>query len=382
MASRLKADIGVGIDLGSGSMKIAVIEERGEGLVLSHAGYCQLSSDCVRNGVVEESRAVRDAIRSVLPPSMPSHARCVVSIPTDQAQTKWISMPEMPADDYQAAVQLRSKKLFDLDGGPWTVCGAEPMPTSSDESVDALVIAVESAIVESRAETIASAGLLPTGAELEAQALLRLLDRTLERKNSPTREGSWTVVDLGLKRTQMLVVQNQRLQFHRGVRFGGNRFEAKLVENLALSNDEAVAQLYHEMSHLTPEGMFITAERRHVDMSQPLEALIREFTRLLRYFRSLHPERSYGGVLDNVLLCGGLSALSGLGEALQARLGLKVETLRPFSGLKIDLTTAQYLSVMRRQACFAVATGLALSGLQTPKQQGRSDDEFVWRRAS
>lgn len=373
---------GLGLDLGSSAVKFALIQTSPSGLVLRHAGIAKLAPDIVRDGVVLNPRALKETLRQLIPPHCGQVDRCTISVPSDQAQIRWVSMPEMPTHDFHAAVQMRARKVFDDTGAETTVRGSDPVPSFKQEGIDSLLISVATNVLETRAEAVAGAGLRPTNAELEAQALLRMLNRTLSRRNSPTREGSWTMVDFGMKRTQMLVVQNQRLQFLRGVRFGGSRFEAKLVENLGLSNDDAVAHLHHEKSFLSPEGHFVTPERKHVDMSQPLEALMREFTRLLRYFRSLHPERSYGGVLDNVMLSGGLSGMPGLSEAVEARLGLRVEVLRPFSGLRIDLETQEYLSVMQKQASFATATGLALSGLDESHKEGRSADEFVWRRAS
>ena len=116
-----------------------------------------------------------------------------------------------------------------------------------------------------------------------------------------------------------------------------------------------------------------------------MEKLTREFMRLLRYFRSLHPERSYAGILDHALICGGLASLTGLSEYLHSALELRVELARPLTGLVGKFDRESFQTITRRQEAYTVVIGLALSGLQGQSlAKGESDGgrEFAWTRAA
>jgi Tfp pilus assembly PilM family ATPase len=107
--------------------------------------------------------------------------------------------------------------------------------------------------------------------------------------------------------------------------------------------------------------------------------------RLLRYFRSLHPERSYAGILDHALICGGLASLNGLAEYLKSTLELRVEPARPLTGLVGKFDRESFHLITRRQEAYTVVIGLALSGLANTKTtQGETDGgrEFAWTRAA
>jgi Tfp pilus assembly PilM family ATPase len=107
--------------------------------------------------------------------------------------------------------------------------------------------------------------------------------------------------------------------------------------------------------------------------------------RLLRYFRSLHPERSYAGILDHIVICGGLASLSGFAEFLHEALEIRVERATPFSGMVGKFANDTFQVIANRQEAYTVVVGLALSGLKgRVKQHGDADgtSEFAWARTA
>lgn len=116
-----------------------------------------------------------------------------------------------------------------------------------------------------------------------------------------------------------------------------------------------------------------------------LEKLTREFLRLLRYFRSLHPERSYAGILDHVIICGGLASLPGFADYLHSVLELRVEKARPFAGMVGKFNKETFDVIANRQEAYTVGVGLALSGLQggiKTKGEIHGGREFAWARSA
>jgi len=256
------------------------------------------------------------------------------------------------------------------------------------EAAECLVIAVRRDIIDSRAEAVECAGLLPVGAELEAQAILRVVERRLREQSPLWRDASLTIIDLGANYTHMYVVQNQRLQFLRGVKFGSEGFSVTVAAELGIPKREAAELIGTGHTELSADGILqleVNGMPVRINVQTDLEKLTREFLRLLRYFRSLHPERSYAGILDHVLLCGGLAGLRGFAEYLQWSLGLRVERARPFSGMVGKFSKDSFESISTRQEAYTVAVGLALSGLEGTIQhrgENRARREFIWARGA
>jgi Tfp pilus assembly PilM family ATPase len=223
---------------------------------------------------------------------------------------------------------------------------------------------------------------------LEAQAILRVMERSLNERSALWRDASMTIIDVGGHNTHMYVVQNQRLQFIRGVKFGSELFVRAVSSGMEISLPEAEQVLNDPLTRLDSEGTLISAhgdEIKRTVLEADLQKLTREFLRLLRYFRSLHPERSYAGILDHVMISGGLVGLQGFGEYLEQTLGLRVERARPIAGMTAKVNPEAFQRIASRQEAFTVVMGLALSGIC--RKSGSVGDEyagneFAWTRAS
>jgi Tfp pilus assembly PilM family ATPase len=186
----------------------------------------------------------------------------------------------------------------------------------------------------------------------------------------------------------MYVVQNQRLQFMRGVKFGANLCGQAVAQALDIRFEEGNELLSSPGASVDPDGL-ATIETPdgtiRVNLSEPLEKLTREFLRLLRYFRSLHPERSYAGILDNMVVCGGLVGLDGLCAYFGKALGLKVESAQPIAGVIAKFNRESFQSISNRQEALAVVMGLALSGISqqvTEEAAEHAGHEFAWTPAA
>ena len=113
--------------------------------------------------------------------------------------------------------------------------------------------------------------------------------------------------------------------------------------------------------------------------------LTREFLLILRYCRSRHPERSYAGILDHIIVCGGLASLRGFAEYLHEALELRVERATPFAGMIGKFNRETFDVIANRQEAYTVVVGLALSGLKgriKHKGEANGSSEYAWARTA
>lgn len=385
-AESLFSRISLGLDLGTTVVKLVVARSSGDRLSIRQAGALELPPGSLENGVVRNPRAlgklIRDWCKGVGIGNLPT----VFSVPSSVAALRWIALPPVEGEERRSAARIKVRRHLPFPVDKAYLEATDPISTGSETSKQSLVIAVPREVVDSRAEAVMHAGLTPVAAELEAQAVLRVIDRRLSERSALWRNASLTIIDVGGRNTHMYVVQNQSLQFIRSVSFGSDLIADGVAGALEVPLEDAREYLLQPKTQLRPDGSLVVeidGGFAIANIATELEKLVREFLRLLRYFRSLHPERSYAGILDHLVLCGGLVGLKGFPEYLGNNLGLHVETARPFTGLLAEVDAEGFQEVSRRQEAYAVAVGLALSSIERRRQlRGgtHAEREFHWQR--
>lgn len=381
-------EFGLGIDFGSRVVKTLSLRRSAGRVDIQAAGLLEFDPGIVDEGVVTSPKPLAARLTKHLEEAgIPLHS-AVFSIPSQLATLRWVSLPPLLGQDLREAARYKVKRHI-----PFSVEGAyieasKPDVPDGAETGPSLVFAVPKAIVDSRAEVLEYAGIEPVSAELEASALLRVVERNLNQRSALWRDASLTIIDMGSNNAHMYVVQNQRLQFMRSIRFGSERIARAVSLELGIPQERAEELLGAELTELDENGILhveVEGLPARVSVHSEVDKLHTEFVRLLRYFRSLHPERSYAGILDHVILCGGLGGLRGFAEYVQRTVGLRVERARPFAGMVGKFSKEAFTNIVNRQEAYTVSVGLAMSHLESRGlRQGKDDAtrEFVWARAS
>lgn len=377
----------LGIDIGSHAAKVILAEAVSGRIELRGVGAFSLPAGLVSDGAITHPRKFGKLLAQELSTYGQMPVGAVMSIPSNLASLRWVTLPALEGEELRNAARFKVKRHLPFPVTDAYVDASPPEVEADGSAGQSLVIAVPKHVIDSRAEALEHAGIAPVGAELEAQAILRIVERQLNEKSVLWRDASLTIIDVGGSNTHMYVVQNQRLQFIRGVKFGSGVIADSVAKALETSQEAAHGLLSDPRTQLRLDGMLIveTAETSTLVNIQPeMDRLVREFLRLLRYFRSLHAERSYAGILDQVIACGGLVGMQGFNEYLQEALGIRVERARPFSGMVAQIRKDTFQAVSSHQEAFTVVMGLALAGMdaQMSRSREKDDSEYLWTRAA
>jgi type IV pilus assembly protein PilM len=385
---RPERSVGLGIDIGSRVVQVAEVQRSGERLELSGIGSFTIAPGFVERGVVTDPGGMGKGIRSAIAQSKIASRRATFSVPSHVAVLRWLNLPRLPDEELREAAKFKVKRHLPFPVGDAYIEACPLSGRENDDEAEHLVIAVPRRVIDSRAEALEVAGVEPVRAELEAQAILRIVDARLRRKSPLWSDASLTIIDIGGTTTHMYVVQNRQLHFMRGVPFGSEMFVRAIADGAGVDLDTATTFLSSEGTSVDETGTLqIRTEGAiaSLPLTSELEKLTREFLRLLRYFRSLHPERSYAGILDHVLLCGGMAGLRGLDAYLGTVLGLHVDRMRPLSDMVGSFDPESFNAISARQEAFTVVIGLALSGLsRSALSEGQKEysREFIWARSA
>lgn len=381
-------DRAIGLDIGTRDVKMVMLSTSGGGIAVEMVREFKVAAGVIIAGAIEDRKEFGRVLREVLKQEGIVNVATAICIPTHAATLRWVSLPQLPDDEHRVAAAFKVKKHL-----PYPIeeayLSTSPVQTMNEDGVgDSLVISVPRHIVSTRALAVERAGLKPMAAELEAQALLRILERNLGSRNALLRDASMTIVDIGGSNTEMYVVQNQKLQFLRSVRFGTGRLARRVSDELGVSEALGHKMLGNPEGKLDLDGMLslpYEGQTIKVSVREEVDMLLKEISRLMRYFRSLHAERSYAGILDHMMLCGGLANLSGLSEYLAAQLRVRIEPIEPFASMTINVDSQAFALASHNQNSFAIAVGLALSQLDTEEEIEETQDvnhDFAWARSA
>lgn len=377
----------LGVDIGTREMKLVLLSKVGGALTVEAVKVVPLPSGAVAEGSVEDRPALAGLLRDAISEAKTTSTRAVISIPTNAATLRWVNLPQLDEDEHRQAAAFKVKKHLPYPVEEAYIASTPIQAVGEDGVGESLVICVPREIISTRAFAVDRAGARPVAAELEAQALLRVLERCLRAKSALLREASMTMIDMGGSQTQMYVVQNQKLQFIRSVRFGSIRLARRIAEELNVSDDLGASMLANPEGYLDGEGLLslpYEGQTIKVSVKAEIEILLKEIARLMRYFRSLHAERSYAGILDHMMLTGGLANLRGLATYLEEQLQVRIEPMEPFGSMTFNVPNQAFELAAQSENSFAVAVGLALSQFTEPEHEETTDGnhDFVWARGA
>lgn len=385
--------IALGVDIGQCAIKAILLEESGDSVSVRHAARVLTSAGAVQKGVVVNRREVAAQIARIVRQAKTPLRAAALAIPTDLLVVRWIDLPAMDADALRAATRFEARKYlpYPVDKADVEIVPCEQIGSADAPRMRALLVAAPRDVVRSRAETLEMAGLDVARIEIEPFAFVRALNTVKAGKNEIWRGQPIVHVHLGEDASGMCVMQDMNLRFVHAISWGSSRLTQMLATDLGCAPDEARALKESETTEIDAEGVFSWYEagvRRATEALVPeFERLRREIQRLLNYYRSLFPERSYEGILDRLILSGGTANLQGLTGFFSQMFQAEVTVRNPFQSFASHLESASFSAIAGHSTSFAVAIGLALGELprETPriaKPTGERDHEIVWRRGA
>ena len=378
----------LGIDLGRYSIKAVVVEETGNGLVVSHAASIRTPSGAIDQGIISDKPAIAAILRQMVKDFEVPISSAALSTPIDQTLVRWVEMPQLDSAALASAAKFEAKKYvpYPIEQAEVTFVPMETEDVLADHKIQGLLIAAPGEVVASRAETLELAGLEVDSIESEAMALLRALERQEAPKGRFWHGQSLAFLLLGEETSGMIVARDGMMTLNRAIPWGANRLVETLAERNSLSLDEARELLSLHDTYIGTDASLNwethEATRQNNAISKDLRRLMNEIARIANYYASLYPASSYEGLFHHLILCGGLANTRGLTEYLSHGLQLSTRVCRPFQSEMWSLSARAYSSVSGNEAGMSVALGLALGKLETliHSAEGNPHREYLWQR--
>jgi type IV pilus assembly protein PilM len=339
----------VGIDLGHHTIKVAQVEKGPHGWRVARSATCPTPEDAIKDGVVVDTRAVSDALKTLLRDAHISASSGSIAVSGASVIVRVVRIPKMAEATLRKSIKFEASRYVPSSVEESYV-EFEIIGEAEENQMEVLVVAAPKDVVESRIKACESAGIEIEAVDVEAFAAYRSL---IEAKTEPMlADSTVALLDIGASTSNMSVVKGGVFAMTRSIPNGGNTLTDALKNYFKLSDEDA--ETGKSMLNATELLQDTPSENPPLRVIQPhLDDLVREIRRSMNYYQSQQQEKSQDNPITMLLLAGGGAKLPGLNEYISEKLGLQTLSPEVLSDAHNPEGPADGLE-------FAVASGLAM----------------------
>ena len=324
----------VGVDIGTGSIKMVQIET-GSKPVVSCFAVAELPLELINNGFVRNSDAMISFIKGLVAKYDFNARHAVFTVGGRNAFVREIDMPEMPDEEMKQSVAWDSSQYVPYEADTYYVDSAKFGAYTNEGLQPVLLVASPKDVIDSL---------------LEVLSAYRTLPRQLE---------NFVLLDIGRSYSMLTIFQNGAPVAQRSIPQGGQMF------NAAIANGAGVDLTAAEKIKLEDELLLSSLETdktKFAEFFNEVENLGREVRRTCEYYLINKKDARF----THLVLAGGGANMAGLSEFLSEGMEMKVVV----NDLRQAVTFADKLDqreLKKYLGALTVAIGAALYG-------GEADD--------
>jgi len=337
----------IGLDIGSHTIKLAQVVEKGKELSLMKFGMKQLNPEVIVDGTVMDQSQVVSAITELIQELELKVKDVAVSVSGHSVIIKRISLPEMSEDELSESINWEAEQYipFAIDDVNLDFQILGPTPKEGANTMDVVLVAAKKDKINDYTSLVTEAGLTPLVMDVDAFALENMFEVNYEIEPGKVD----ALVNIGAAVMNINILKDGLSVFTRDSSTGGNRYSEALQKDLGLSSDDA-----EKVIRGGEAGGADMAEAQNI-INTVSEEIISEAGRSIDFFRATTGIE----IVDRIILCGGGALVNGLVDMFAERLETKAELANPFRNISIDPKVDAEL-VQRVAPAASVVVGLAL----------------------
>ena len=308
----------VGLDIGSGLVKVAVIDHSKKQPELVKVAVVPLLADAIVEGEVMDPGIVAEAIQSALAAADVKGKQVVTAVGGRDVIIKRIQIERMKEQQARELMRWEAEQHvpFDMESVELDFQILDPDDDGVEMSV--LLVAAKRELIESKLRVLTDAGLEPGMVDVDAFAL----HNAFEINYPDAMRGIVALVNIGHDVTNINILDDGVPILTRDITVGTRRFREDLQREQGISADEAqqLLQGYDRSAHLDA-----VLESRGEEIAVGIEraaAFLASSSRAATSVRAIYT-------------CGGGARIPGLSDALADRLRVSVQQANPLTNLTI-----------------------------------------------
>ncbi len=333
----------VGLDVGSGLIKLVVVDHGSDQPVLEQVAITPVLADAIVEGEIMDPAVVSEAIRGLFVTSGVKQKRVVVAVGGRDVIVKKIQVDRMSEADAYDVVRWEAQQYvpFDIEGVELDFQVLDP--EGAGLQMEVLLVAAKRELVETRLSLLSDANLDASVIDVDAFAL----HNAFELNYPDAMTGVSALINIGHEVTNVNVVQDGIPLLTRDLTVGTRRFREGLQRERGMSAEDAEALLrgFEKTPELEP---FVQSGAEEITVG------------IERATAFLQTAARDAGTIERIYCCGGGARVPGLAEVIGERLRMNVEVANPLQALEVREGAFGALNVDEVAPLLMQPIGLAL----------------------
>lgn len=310
------AKIGIGLDIGTSSVKIVELEKSRD-IKVNRFGIFPLPEGALNGGVVKDVSEVGKVIRDVYQTLKIKQRKGVVAIAGQSVIVRHLKMPKMSKEELANALHWEAERYipFSIDevNMDFDIIG------EFEDSIEVMLVCAHNDIVYSHLRALDEAGVRPLSMDIQPFALMRAVG--LENSKSETNVA---LLDIGAGTADLTIVKGGIPRFTRIVPVAGNNLTNNISNQLGISFDEAEsAKIRYGDAFFNFEGSHDSME---VNVNYALQISLKELVMELRRSFDYYRLQQRNEEIRELVVSGGGSKLKNLIPFLEQELDISVKS--------------------------------------------------------
>lgn len=305
----------LGIEIGNTNIKIIEAVKHGTTLMVKRFSLLQTPSDCINNGVISNSNAIKKVIAKELRAKKYKAKKVVVVIQSSNIIIRNVMMEKQPEKMIEQLIEIKTEDFLPIERAHYQI-DFKIIEEVEEEGViknKLMLVAAPNVVVLPVASLMKSLRLIPVSITIPSEALQSIF-------NSQTgmiyeTGDSILVLDFGGKSTTVTIIAGGEVCLTRLIEFS--------VENLSEKLDEAQISMFK--SDEEQDEYFA-----EVIMPQIEYNIVSELERILQFYYSSYGNNS----IKKIYLIGGGANIKGIREYIRDALNIPTEKVSCFESIQ------------------------------------------------
>ena len=332
----------VGLDIGSGFVKVVVVDHSGDQPEVSGVAMRPLVADAIVEGEVMDPGLVSDTIRDVFQEIGVKGKAVITAVGGHDVIIKKIEMDRMKESDAREVIRWEAEQHvpFDIKSVELDFQILDPLEEGMQMQV--LLVAAKRELVDHKVSLLLDAGLSPAAIDIDAFAL----HNAFAHNHPEAMRGIVALVNIGHETTNVNILEDGSPLLTRDIPFGSRRVRQDLQREKGLTAEQA-------------EDV-VQGREQLEDLSSLVDSAADEVGVGIERASAFLMTRQDGGGLGGVYLSGGGARIPGMADALGNRTNLQTDLVNPFEQVPVQPGATGSVVLEEAAPMLLLPLGLAL----------------------
>ncbi|MGH7503604.1 MAG: type IV pilus assembly protein PilM [Longimicrobiales bacterium] len=333
--------VSAGLDIGSGLIKLVVVDHSRPEPEVVQVATSPLVPDAIVDGEVMDPVLVAETIQSLVRSVGLKSKQVVAAVGGHDVIIKRIQMDRMSRDDAREVIRWEAEQHvpFDMENVQLDFQILDPEGSGAQMSV--LLVAAKRELIDNRMNLLADAGLSPAVIDVDAFALYN----AFERSYPDAVDGLVALVNIGHETTNLNLLDDGVPVLVRDIPFGSRKLREALQRDRGLSAEQAEDLVQGRRDEPAVRSL----------LDERIEELAVGIERAAAFIVA-----QTGATITRVFVCGGGARIPGLIGAVGDRLGIRTQVANPLERITVRPEVSQSESLDEIAPMLMLTVGLAL----------------------